>query len=140
MTIENIALFKALGAKMEFLAQRQRVIAQNIANADTPDYKPQDLKPVNFDSVLKKAAGESRTTSSVIMASTSPQHMGGANDIGNAKEARQKKTYEVAPAGNAVIMEEQMINSNQTAMDYNMITSLYQKNVRMIRSALGVQG
>ena len=140
MTIANIALFKALGAKMEYLSERQRVIAQNIANADTPGYRPQDLKPVNFETVLKDTTGDSKTTGPVVLAATSPQHMGGSNDIANAQETRQKKTYEVAPAGNAVIMEEQMINSNQTAMDYNMITSLYQKNVRMIRSALGVQG
>ncbi|HOO82875.1 MAG TPA: flagellar basal body protein, partial [Alphaproteobacteria bacterium] len=53
MTTENIALLKALGAKMDFLNQRQRVISQNIANTDTPGYRPKDLKPVDFGNVLQ---------------------------------------------------------------------------------------
>ena len=43
MTTQDIGLFKALGAKMDYLGQRQRVIAQNVANADTPNYRPNDL-------------------------------------------------------------------------------------------------
>ena len=62
----------------------------------------------------------------------------GKGNNSQGKEAKNKHPYEVAPAGNAVVMEEQIINSNQTSMDYNLITSLYQKNVRMIKTALGV--
>lgn len=137
MTTENIALFKALGAKMNYLAQRQRIISQNIANADTPGYRPHDLKPVNFESVLSGITGEKG--GSVTMVSTSPQHIGGAGDIAGPKEARQKMTYEVAPVGNAVVMEEQVINSNQTVMDYNLVTTLLQKNMGLIKISLGIQ-
>ena len=40
MTIDNIGLFQALGAKMDYLGQRQRIISQNVANSDTPGYQP----------------------------------------------------------------------------------------------------
>jgi flagellar basal-body rod protein FlgB len=46
-------------------------------------------------------------------------------------------TYEVAPDGNAVILEEQMIKANQTMMDYSMLTNLMNKQASMYRLALG---
>jgi flagellar basal-body rod protein FlgB len=135
MTTQDIGLFKALGAKMDYLGQRQRVIAQNVANADTPGYKPQDLKPVDFGTVLKNVTGSKNVT----MAATNPQHVGYQNHIADAKEGKQKKVYEVAPSGNSVIMEEQMLASGATVMDYTLVTSLYQKNVGMIKTALGTR-
>ncbi len=137
MTTENLALFKALGAKMDYLNQRQRIIAQNISNADTPKYKPQDLLPADFGKVLKGVTAQG--TQSVSLETTKSNHMPPPNDIPEAQERKQKEVYEVAPVGNAVVMEEQLINSNQTIGDYNLMTSLYQKNVGLIRTALGLR-
>jgi flagellar basal-body rod protein FlgB len=136
MTTQSIALFKAMGAKMDFLNMRQRLISQNIANSDTPGYKPQDLKPVDFGTVLKDVS-ESKN---VTLETTSAMHMPNPNAIENTQAKKQKHTYEVAPAGNAVIMEEQLIQGNQVMMDYNLMTNLYQKNIGMIRTALGRNG
>ncbi|MDP7142886.1 MAG: flagellar basal body protein, partial [Alphaproteobacteria bacterium] len=61
MTIDNIGLFQGLSAKMRYLNQRQTVISQNIANADTPNYKPQDLKPIDFGAVLESAQGKTKS-------------------------------------------------------------------------------
>ncbi len=134
MSTDNISLFKVLGAKMDYLTMRQRVISQNIANADTPGYRPQDLKAVDFGAVLKKVSGSANVT----MAATDAQHMPSPDEVAQGKEAKNRHPYEVAPAGNAVVMEEQILNSNQTSMDYNLVTSLYNKNVRMIKTALGL--
>lgn len=136
MTTENIGLLKALGSKMQYLAQRQSLISQNIANADTPGYRPKDLKPVNFGTALKDAQGPNK---GVIMASTNDAHMGPGSATQSVKSEKAKKVYEVAPAGNAVVMEEQLVNSGQVQMDYNLMTSLYQKNIRLMKIAMGVQ-
>lgn len=136
MTTQNLSLFKAMASKMDFLNQRQRIISQNIANSDTPGYKPEDLVPVKFDNVLKNVTKESGVMS-VSMNTTSPMHMPAPGQIPDPQEKRQKETYEVKPAGNAVIMEEQLMHSNETVADYNLMTNLYQKNVRMIQTALG---
>ncbi len=135
MTTQNIGLLKALGAKMDYLSQRQRIIAQNVANADTPNYRPQDLKPVDFGTVLKGVTA----SKGIQMVSTNAMHVGAGNEVAAAKEGKQKKVYEVAPDGNAVIMEEQMLKSGETVMDYNLMTSLYQKNVSLIKTALGTR-
>lgn len=136
MTTQNIGLFKALGAKMDYLDQRQRVIAQNIANADTPSYLPKDLLPVDFGKVLKSVTSEP----TVRPETTSALHMPSPNHIDDPKNRGQKKVYEEAPYGNSVILEEQMVRSSRNQADYNLMTNLYTKNVNMIRMALGRQG
>jgi len=137
MTTQNLALFKAMSARMNYLDQRQKIIAQNVANADTPGYTPHDLTKVDFGATLKDIAGGGMT---LMPATTNPQHMPSANSIDNPKNREQKTVYEVAPAGNAVVLEEQMISSSQNMMDYNLMTTLYQKNVNMLRAALGNGG
>lgn len=137
----DIALFKAIGSKMNFLNQRQRIIAQNVSNSDTPGYRPQDLVPVNFDRVLKDITQtKGRGVQQVSIQGTRAGHVGGSGDIADPKSAKQRETYEVAPAGNSVIIEEQLIKAGATVMDYNLMTNLYQKNVGMIQTALGRQG
>ncbi|MCB1531615.1 MAG: flagellar basal body rod protein FlgB [Alphaproteobacteria bacterium] len=133
MTTQNLALFKAIGAKMDYLNQRQRIIAQNVSNSDTPGYQPKDLVPVDFSKILKDVTDKN----SVSVATTDDMHMPPAGELQDPKSKKQKETYEVAPAGNAVIMEEQLINANQNVADYNLMTNLLQKNVSMLRTAIG---
>lgn len=133
MTTQNLGLFQALNAKMSYLDQRQRVLSQNIANANTPEYKPKDLTKVDFGAVLKEV-----TDSNVLRPeTTNKMHMPSPSDIDDPKNRKMKKTYDVVPTGNAVVMEEQMVNSAQTITDYNLMTTLFSKNVAMFRTALG---
>lgn len=136
MTTQNIGLFKGMNAKMDYLNQRQRVVSQNIANADTPGYKPRDLVDVDFSKAMEKALRTSNKKH-VSIQTTNEGHMPPPDSIRDARSKDQRKTYEIAPAGNAVIMEEQLIKSNETIMDYNLITSLYQKNIGMIKTSIG---
>lgn len=140
MTTQNIPLFKALGAKMQYLNQRQGVIAQNIANADTPNYRPQDTSEIDFGRILDHVSQGKDKIQKVRMESTNELHMPAVNELPDPESKKQKITYEVAPAENAVILEEQMLKSGQTTMDYNLMTNLYRKNVNMIRTALGRGG
>lgn len=134
MSTESIGLFKAMTAKMSFLDQRQKIISQNVANADTPGYIPHDLVPVDFGAVMSKTLpGRPPVLRPVV---TNDMHIGGKNEVDHPKNKKQKTTYEVAPAGNSVILEEQMVNATKTATDYNLMTTLYQKNVGMLRTAL----
>lgn len=134
MTTENLSLMKALGARMEYLNQRQKTISQNVANADTPNYKPQDLVPVDFRGVLENVTN----SNSIRIDTTNSKHMmPGGQDVRNPRTDEIKDVYEVAPAGNAVVMEEQLLLSNRTVMDYNLMTNLYNKQLGMLRTAIG---
>ena len=137
MSLQNIALFRGLGAKMNYLNQRQAVISTNIANSDTPGYQPKDLKKTDFGRILDSIQGVNSGVQRVNVATTAKGHMSLGGDVADPKAREAREVYEVAPAGNAVIMEEQMLNANQTMMDYTMMTSLLQKNVGMIKIALG---
>ena len=120
---------------MAWLGQRQSVLARNIANADTPEYQPQDLKEGPFARALR------RTPRTVGPEGTHPMHLrGGPARDGAADAAAQKQTYEVAPSGNSVVLEEQMIKVGQTQMDYQMLSNLYRKHMNMMRTALGRGG
>lgn len=138
MTIQDIGLFQALSAKMDYLNQRQGTIAQNIANSDTPGYRPKDLVDVDFASMVSSKSQGNGKLSNVTIATTDEQHLpaGGSKNM-DAKSRKQRDTYEVAPAGNAVIMEEQLIKAEQNSMDYNLMLNIYQKQVGMFRIALG---
>ena len=52
--LEDIAVFQVLKAKLDYSAERQRLIAQNVANADTPNYTPSELAPFSFDKSLQQ--------------------------------------------------------------------------------------
>ncbi len=134
-------LFSLLSEKMEYLTQRQGVIAQNIAQANTPNYKPKDI--ISFDEVLQKTH-MSNGSSSVSanggfqLATTNPKHvMGNIGGSGLYKTSKQSDVYEVKPSGNAVVLEQQMSQMSDTTAQYQMMTSLYKKTLGLIRTALG---
>ncbi len=136
MTTQNIPLFQAMRAKMNYLEMHQTVLAQNIANADTPKYQARELSKIDFGTVLKDLVN----TKNVRMETTHPGHMPQPNAVEQARNLKQKITYEVSPDKNAIILEEQMVKANQVNMDYNLLTNLIRKQSGMIRTALGRNG
>lgn len=132
MDLKKLPLFDLLTRRMTWLSQRQEVLAQNIANANTPDYTPQDLKPMPFVETMKRLAPVNPDL-------TSPLHMAGTvvRRPQPFREDEQRKRYEVAPDGNSVVIEEQMMKVAETQMDYQLVTNLYRKHVDMIKTAIG---
>ncbi len=130
MDLENLGVMKLMTRKMGYLGERQQVIAQNVANLNTPDYKPNDLKPFTFRNALK----DSRRLTPEL---TDPSHLDGTAAAGtkNAK-ARDRRPYETTPDGNAVVLEQQMLKSAETSADYQTMLNLYRKQVTMIRNAI----
>ena len=127
MDLGAFDLFKGIAAKMSWLTQRQNVIAQNIANADTPEYQAKDLVPLDFKNTLAQKLAPQLTN---------PLHLASMHSAGPAREGAEKKPYEVTPSGNSVSIEEQMQKASATGIDFQMITTLYQKNIGLIRTAL----
>ena len=135
MDLGKLPIFDILARRMGWLGQRQEVLAQNVANADTPDYRPLDLKEDAFDKVL------ARQVPQVRMAATDSAHLSGRAPKDQPKHADGKMpAYETAPSGNAVVLEQQLVSVAQTQMDFQMMTGLYRKHVDMFRTALGRGG
>lgn len=138
MSIQNLPLMKAMASKVQYLERRQGVISQNIANADTPNYQSKDLTKVDFGAVLKSVSHTSGVRP-VSLQVTNSMHMGSPNEAKNAKENKDRMTYEVAPDSNGVIIEEQLVKAGEIQMDYNLLTGLMSKTGMMYKTALGRQ-
>jgi flagellar basal-body rod protein FlgB len=132
MSAHDLPILKALGAKMDYLAQRQALIAQNIANADTPGYRPRDLAPADFGAMVRGA-------DTVRVTRTHAGHMAPGMPGATGGEVVDAPPWEVAPAGNAVVMEQQLVAASETMMDYTLATSLYQKQVGLLKAAVRSQ-
>lgn len=137
--LENLAIFQGMHQKMGWLSTRQRVLAQNITNADTPDYRPNDLKPMNYKETMGRymnAMSLDTKPQRVSISKTDEAHMTHKLSVGRRPGGEESRnTYEVAPAENAVVLEEQMIKSSETAMQYQMVSNLYSKHVNLLKMA-----
>jgi flagellar basal-body rod protein FlgB len=133
----KVALFQLISARLSWLSQRQAVLSQNVANADTPDYRPKDLRAGDFARLVEGVAGR---PGGLVMARTARAHLDGAPvaRIGLAAH-NQAIQYEVAPDGNAVVLEEQSAKAAETALDFQLTSNLYRKYLGMVRIALGHQ-
>jgi flagellar basal-body rod protein FlgB len=138
MDLDRIPVIGMLVRRMEFLGARQRVIAQNVANADTPGYQARDLAPESFARHVAAQSGSSAASASAGLAVTATGHLGGTIEPnrGTALQARADD-FETTPSGNAVVLEEEMARLAETKMDYDTITGIYRKQVSMLKTALG---
>jgi len=131
MDVFQLKLFQRLGERMGWLNARQAVLSQNIANADTPEYAPRDVKPLDFSQHL---AG----VEAVTPVRTNAMHLAGTEPVQGAfADKKSRPTYETTPVGNSVVLEEQMMKVTETQSDYQLMTNLYRKHLDMIRMALG---
>ena len=75
MPISDIPIFSMLRTRMQWHQERQRVLAENVANADTPKFRPRDLEAARFRRAGRSAAGQA--TGQITLASTDPAHITG---------------------------------------------------------------
>ena len=129
MTVSDLPIFSMLRSRMQWHQERQKVLSENVANADTPRFRPRDLKPLDFGSQVAQAG-------QVRVASTDPAHITGSNATGAFASAQNNK-YDVRPAGNAVSLEEEMIKVAANQMDYQAAVSLYSRSMSLFKVALG---
>jgi flagellar basal-body rod protein FlgB len=138
MPMQDLTLMSAMLTKLNWMEERQKVLGQNIANADTPNYQPQDVKTPDFKSMLKNSASPA-SLASTALAVTDPKHMSAGGTSGSSATmplTRQKFTYETSPSGNAVVLEEQLMKMSQNYTDYQFTANLYHKNMQMLKSAV----
>ena len=138
MDVNDIPLFAMLKSKLSYTTQRQQLIAQNVANADTPGFAPRDLKAFTFDSALKGTSGI--TMLEPARANTTPGYIDlGGPKAGAAQDAAAPDS-EVRLDGNRVVLEEQMMKMTEARADYDAAVSLYTQSLNMMRTAIRKPG
>lgn len=129
MGVDDIPLFSALRGRLGWLAERQRVVAQNVANADTPGYAARDLaRPSDFAEALNGARG-------VELMRTSATHIPTSPGATSRFVIEQTPDSETTPDGNSVVVEEQMLRMAESRMEYDAAIGFYQKSLNMLRLA-----
>lgn len=137
--LEGIGLIRGIMAKMDWLDQNQRVIAENVANSDTPGFQPMALSEPDFKSLLGPLDGGG--SASVALEATNPAHFGAGGMPAALKMGKQKVTYEASPDNNGVVLEEQLFKASENNTNYQIATNLYRRNVGMLRMVIqGVRG
>jgi len=133
MAINDLPMLSALRGKMQWHQERQRVLAENIANSDTPNFRPRDLVEPKFDAGGQQAPGA--PMGSLPMLRTSTGHLAATGGSSFAQD--RKVGYETRPAGNAVNLEDEMLKVSQNQMDYAAVTTLYSRSLNLLKTAIG---
>lgn len=134
MSMTDIPLFGLLRERMSWLNARQDVLSQNVANADSPGYAARDLKPMNFDEMVKRANGGASDTAMMV---TDPRHIALSTGQQSDFVGADTPDTEASPNGNTVSLEEEMIKVSDTQAQYQAATNLYSKALSMMRTAIG---
>lgn len=123
MDVSQIPLFALADRRTAWLAARQAVLAQNIANADTPHYRARDL-----------AAFGGGFAGHLALTATAPGHLAGAP----ASLAKPLATPgRRAPDGNSVAIDEQLVKVADTDAAHELTLSLTRTYMSMFRTAIG---
>ena len=130
MDLTNLKLFQMATKRMDWLSKRQQVLSQNIANSDTPGYGPKDLKQLKFQEMLRPQLKRS------TLQKTSSMHIEATHRNSKYRNDSKKDTYEMAPAGNSVILEEQLTKVSETQANHRLASNIYTKQLSMIKLAL----
>lgn len=138
MALDSIPLFAVLKNKMNWHQTRQNLLAQNVANADTPDYKGRDLAPFK----VEQAVHTGQVLPPVGVARTSAAHIQG-KVIADARSGFGQKEgggWEITPEGNGVVLEEQMMKVTSNAFDYQVASTLYTRSLGILKTAIRGRG
>jgi flagellar basal-body rod protein FlgB len=130
MAIADIPIFSMLRTRMDWHQARQKVLAENVANADTATYRPRDLVQPNFERQTQPQA------LGVSLSRTVGGHIAG-NTAAQSQFPSRTGGYEVRPTGNAVSLEEEMMKVADNQTDFQAATALYTHSLNLIKTALG---
>ena len=140
MDYSSLPIFNIMKSKLNFYSERQSLLAENVANADTPGYKAKDVQEPDFKKMLKQFSGGSAQklpSSGGALSRTHAGHLGGMSGGNGLVHIDRKKTDELNPNGNNVSVEEEMAKVSQNQGDYLKTLNLYAKTVSLLKIAIG---
>ena len=121
-------IFQLASQHADWLAIRQSVTANNIANSDTPGFKAMDVVP--FDAVLQRTGLE--------LAATSSGHMALPPDAQGSLATQRQSAWDVSSDGNDVSLESELMKVSENGRQQALDTGLVKTFQRMLLSSLKV--
>ena len=134
MGLTDLPLLSQIKGRLSWLDERQRVVAQNVANSDTPGYVARDLQqPTDFAAALRAGGG-------LQVMRTNAMHIAPANANVARFSSQNAPDSETTLDGNSVVVEEQMLKMAESRMAYDAAIGFYQKSMQMLRLAARAPG
>lgn len=136
MDVSEIPVIQGLVDRMRWLNRRQKLLSENVANANTPGYRSRDLPQTSFTETLRVSESKflevKRTDVAHIDTGT-----GSTKRIQQSVRPEKDTVQYASPSGNAVNVPEQMMKMTETQMDYGLASTLYRKHMDLIKMAIG---
>ncbi len=125
-----------ISAKMKWHQTRQSVIAENVANAETPGYQAKDITLPNFKKML---AASQQSANAFNLATTDHKHISphASYQQTTAFKERLVEPWEVTHSKNAVVLEQEMMRLSENQLGFEMASNIYKRSVKLFKSALG---
>ena len=121
-----------LSQAMNLRTQRHQVLASNIANADTPQFKARDF---NFQDAMQSAMAGRSNAGGIVMATTSVGHLRG-DGVSGAASMKFRTESQSSADGNTVDMDVERSQITENALQYQILTQLISEKFKGMRSAL----
>ncbi|MDQ7069365.1 MAG: FlgB family protein [Rhodobacterales bacterium] len=125
---EKIEIFRMASALMKHSATRQNVLAQNIANSDTPGYQARDLGAFRD---LYQSDG-----SDTGLRATRARHLNGSSSMFQSAVAVVDGNV-ANPNGNTVSLEEEMMKAVDAQRQHQRAVTIYKSSLGILRSVIG---
>ncbi|HXB53042.1 MAG TPA: flagellar basal body rod protein FlgB [Rhizomicrobium sp.] len=131
MDLPDVPLLSMLRERMNWLHQRQDVLSQNVANADTPGFVARDLKPLDFEQAL------SQSGNAATLVTTNTRHIAITPSHATKFDDQETPDQEASPNGNSVALEAEMVKVSDTQSQFQAAANLYAKTMSMMKMAIG---
>ena len=114
-------VFALAEKRLAWIGQRQSILVQNVANANTPGYTARDIRP--FSEVLATEAQQTQNDTASVL-----------TDVGSAADPTSSGH---SLNGNAVALDEQLEKVAETDTAHQLATNLYKKYVSLFKTTIG---
>jgi flagellar basal-body rod protein FlgB len=123
------------GQALALRSERQRLIAGNIANADTPGYAARDM---DFAQALRQAVGEpgSPVTPIPALATSQAGHLAGSGTVRSEANLVYATPSQTNLDRNTVDMDRERANFADNSLRYEATLRFINSNVRTILGAI----
>lgn len=120
--LNNINILKIASAMARHAADRHQVVSENIANADTANYRAKDLEP--FQHAYSRIAHGAKNDELF------------ADGAAPWRKTLINTTGMTSPNGNTVSLEDQMMRSIEAQQSHETATLIYKKSIELLRISL----
>ena len=125
---EKLDIFRMSHAMATHAGARQALVAQNMANADTPGYGARDIAP--FQEVYEARPG------AAVPRATRAGHLMG-QDMPPGLDPSEREAAQRDPNGNSVALETEMLNAVEVKRQHDRAIAIYRSSLNQLRTALG---